>query len=160
MRSLRLTRSVTLLIVLLSSALPWAGAEAQELIERLENPTEIVGENLLGQKTLKVDVALEDLVIEKLKGAGLGGILVTEEKGEVDLGEGDLTFVLDPLGGSSNFVRKVPNYGLVICVAEGEYYDDVTHSYIRHFVSGQEYWSIKGEGAFMDGEPIKCQDPQ
>ena len=31
MRSLRLTRSVTLLIVLLSSALPWTGAEAQEL---------------------------------------------------------------------------------------------------------------------------------
>jgi len=130
------------------------GKEAAEILSDLENPTEVVGTNPLGQETIKADKALEDLAIERLNDSGFGRILITEESGEVQLKGGTLTFLLDPLDGSGNFERRVPSYGLAISAADGNNYENITHSYIIDLANGNEFWAIRDKGSFMNGERI------
>ena len=131
------------------------GSRAREILKDIDNPTEIVGTNPLGQRTMRVDQVLEDMVIERLNESKLGNFLVTEERGEVELKGGSLTFVMDPLDGSNNFRRRVPFYGLAISAAEGRDYKDITHSYIIDLANGDEFWAVKGQGAFMNGDEIR-----
>ncbi|MFH1721574.1 MAG: inositol monophosphatase family protein [Candidatus Altiarchaeota archaeon] len=133
------------------------GKEAVPLIKNLKDGKEVVGENPIGQNSLKADVALEDLVIERLRESGLGGTLETEEKGRVELGEGPYRFVCDPLDGSGNYFRDVPFYGMVLGAAEGDRFNDLCCSYIICLTSGDEWWATD-EGAFLNGKKISSSD--
>ena len=130
------------------------GKQAREILKDIDNPTEVVGTNPLGQHTMRADQVLEDTVIERLNESKLGNFLVTEERGEVELEGGTLTFVMDPLDGSSNFKRRVPFYGFAISAAQGREYSDISHSYIIDLANGDEFWAVKGKGAFMNGDEI------
>ncbi|MBU4406788.1 MAG: hypothetical protein KKB24_04290 [Candidatus Altiarchaeota archaeon] len=130
------------------------GKQARDILKEIDNPTEIVGMNPLGQHTMRVDQVLEDMVIERLNDSKLGNFLVTEERGEVGLEGGTLTFVMDPLDGSNNFRRRVPFYGLAISAAKGRDYNDITHSYIIDLANGDEFWAVRGKGSFMNGDEI------
>lgn len=130
------------------------GREAHSLLSGIKNPLDFVGVNPLGQKTMRVDAAIEDFVISRLMEERIGGRLVTEEKGEVKL-KGKGVVVLDPLDGSNNYQRNVPSYGMVISLADGDHYDDITHSYVKDLVTGEEYWALKGGGAFVNGRRTK-----
>jgi len=131
------------------------GREAFSLVGSLKDPLKVVGVNPLGQKTMKIDLALEDLVVKRLNESRIAGLLVTEEKGEIKLAGKKGVVVLDPLDGSNNYRRKVPSYGFIICLADGRRYQDITHSYIMDLATGVEYWAVKGKGAFMNGKRIK-----
>lgn len=130
------------------------GSGAFSLIRDIKDPLDVVGINPLGQKTMKVDAAIEDFVIKSLMEEGVGGRLVTEEKGEVKL-KGRGVVVLDPLDGSNNYQRNVPSYGMIISLADGDYYGDITHSYIIDLTTGREYWAVRGGGAFINGRKTK-----
>lgn len=131
------------------------GRGAFSLLRTVRNPLEIVGVNPLGQKSMIIDVALEDYVIGRLLEENVGGRLVTEEKGEVKL-SGKGVVLLDPLDGSNNFQRNVPSYGMAVSLAGGNKYGDITHSYIIDLNTGVEYWALKGEGAFINGRKTKA----
>lgn len=136
------------------------GASAVKLVKDSGNSGRTFsGTNPLGQKTLRMDLLLEDLVIEKLGEANLDGILVTEEKGEVAVGSGgsENVFVLDPLDGSNNFLRGVGFYGLVLARASGRKYSDLTDSYVINLVSGDEYYT-DGRSSFWNNKKIKSSD--
>ncbi|MFC2154659.1 inositol monophosphatase family protein [Candidatus Altiarchaeota archaeon] len=133
------------------------GSEAITLLRGLHDGREVVGENPLGQNSLKADVELEKLVVKKLNESGLGGVLETEEQGRVELGGGPYNFVCDPLDGSGNYYRKVPFYGLVLGASKGDRYDDLVCSYVINLVSGDEYWATE-EGAFLNGEKIQSSN--
>ena len=132
------------------------GREAFRLLRTVEDPFKVVGTNPLGQETMKVDAALEDLAIKRLRENKIGKTLVTEEKGEVPLAGESGVVVLDPLDGSSNYRRGVPSYGLIIAFADGSCYRDIRDSYIINLVTGDEYWAIRGRGAFMNGKGIRA----
>lgn len=134
------------------------GASSLDLTSKLSyrDALTVVGVNSMGQKTLKIDQALEDLVIKELEDANLSGTLITEEKGEVALGGGGgRVFVLDPLDGSANYTRRVPFYGLALCAANGRKYRSITDSYIINFASKDEYWASDRRGAFRNSARIK-----
>jgi myo-inositol-1(or 4)-monophosphatase len=131
------------------------GRGAFSLLRKVRNPLKVVGVNPLGQKSMRIDVALEDYVIGRLLEENVGGRLVTEEKGEVKL-SGRGVMLLDPLDGSNNFQRGVPSYGMAVSLAGGNKYTDITHSYIIDLAIGTEYWAVKGEGAFINGRKAKA----
>jgi myo-inositol-1(or 4)-monophosphatase len=131
------------------------GKEAFQVLRSLDDPFKIVGTNPLGQKTMKADVALEDLAIERLKEAEIGKTLVTEEKGDVKLSGKSGVVVLDPLDGSNNYRRGVPSYGLIIGLSESNSYSGMKDSYIINLTNGDEYWARKGKGAFMNCKRIR-----
>lgn len=130
------------------------GKNALDLIQSEKKGREIVGKNPLGQHTLRMDQALEDLVVKKLKEEKLGTKIISEESGELSLPGNKRIFLLDPLDGSNNYLRGVPCYALAISAATGNYYSDITHSYVINLATGDEFWSISGKKVWMNSKKI------
>jgi myo-inositol-1(or 4)-monophosphatase len=86
--------------------------------------------------------------------------LLSEEIGEVVKGSGRPWIVLDPVDGSLNAKRGVPHFCLSLAVAEGPTMSDVTFGYLYDFGSGEEWTAQRGEGAWLDGEPLGAVRPK
>ena len=68
--------------------------------------------------------------------------------------------VLDPIDGSLNAKRGIPFFSLSLAVAEGATMGDVIFGYVYDFGSGEEWTAERGEGAFLNGEPLGALDPK
>jgi myo-inositol-1(or 4)-monophosphatase len=93
-------------------------------------------------------------VLTRLEGELDDYTLVSEEIGEVVKGSGRPWLVLDPVDGSLNAKRGVPHFCLSLAVAEGPTMRDVVFGYVYDFGTGEEWTARRGEGAWLDGEPL------
>jgi myo-inositol-1(or 4)-monophosphatase len=106
-----------------------------------------------GDRTLEIDRAAETIVLtelEKLHERGLRFSALSEERGEIDYGGGDLKVIIDPIDGSLNAKRAIPHHALSIAVADGSTMADVQFAFVYDFGPGEEWWAIRGEGAWLD----------
>jgi len=104
------------------------------------------------------DVAVQDLVIERLSRAVPGAYFLAEEKGAKTaqmVGEG---FVIDPIDGTHNFINGLGLSAVSIAHA----IDGVVQSGVVYNPFADElYAAVRGEGATCNGEPIHIrQIPQ
>jgi myo-inositol-1(or 4)-monophosphatase len=113
-----------------------------------------------GDMTLELDRRCEDIVFEELERVVAEGghsfAAISEERGEVRLGEGDpeLRVVIDPIDGSMNVRRTLPSHSLSIAVARGDSMADVIFGFVHDFGAREEFAAALGEGATLDGHPI------
>ena len=108
--------------------------------------------------TLAIDGAVEDVVFEQLEALGIGVGVVSEERGFVELGGGGpIRVVLDPIDGSLNAKRGLPQYSISIAVADGDDMSTVEFAYVANFATGEEWWARHGEGAFCDGGRLEIR---
>ncbi len=69
--------------------------------------------------------------------------------------------MVDPLDGTSNAIRNIPFYGISIAVAEYipgsdlPSMKDVRMGFVKNFATGDLYWAIRGQGAFMNDKRIE-----
>ena len=109
-----------------------------------------------GDDTTAIDAAAERVILARFD--GLDVTIVSEEVGEV--GDGRWRVVVDPIDGSLNAKRGIPFFSLSIAVADGETMEDVQFGYVYDFGSGEEWTARRGEGAFLNGEPLVGQLPK
>jgi myo-inositol-1(or 4)-monophosphatase len=110
-----------------------------------------------GDRTLVIDQRAEDAVfaqLELLHAAGQRFTAISEERGEVDFGGGDVRVVIDPLDGSLNAKRGLPAHALSVAVADGPTMADVAFGYVHDFGTGEEWVARRGEGVMLSGEPL------
>jgi myo-inositol-1(or 4)-monophosphatase len=109
-----------------------------------------------GDMALAIDRAVEDAVLGDLEAFGVGARVITEERGEVEIaGGGSLTIVVDPIDGSLNAKRDMPHHALSIAVAAGNAMADVELGYVATLdKSAEEFWALRGGGAFLDGKRL------
>ena len=110
-----------------------------------------------GDLALVIDRAAEDAAfaeLERLHDEGHRFRVVSEERGEVDFGGGDLRVVVDPIDGSLNAKRDLPHHALSIAVADGPTMADVVFGFVHDFGPDEEWVAVRGEGAMLDGTPL------
>ena len=82
--------------------------------------------------------------------------IVGEEHATVE-GTSGHVWVIDPIDGTANFVRGIPQWCVIIaCMKDG-----VTHTGVVHEpASGETFWARRGAGAFCNGHPIQVSKAQ
>ena len=119
------------------------------------------GEGEGGDTTLAVDKAAEDAVFAELEALGVPLVAVSEERGEVAVGGGSPAawVVVDPVDGSVNAKRRLPFACVSIAVASGTRMGDVEVGFVAELVPARDWWAVRGEGAFCDGERLAALEP-
>jgi myo-inositol-1(or 4)-monophosphatase len=121
-----------------------AGMPTREERER------VVGRGKGGDDTGALDEAAETATLRHFDRDDVR--IVSEEIGFK--GDGRYTVVVDPIDGSQNAERGIPYFCLCIAVADGETIDDVFFGYVYDFGANEEWYAVRGGGAFLDGSPL------
>ena len=95
------------------------------------------------------DLKAEKYIIDSLAGTGLN--VLSEETGYLDHGK-DLTWIIDPIDGTTQYSHGHPNWGISIALSKE---DEIQMGvlYFPHF--DQLYTSIKSQGTYCNGHPVK-----
>jgi myo-inositol-1(or 4)-monophosphatase len=137
-----------------------AVADVDAVLGRLPTRAErepVVGKGRGGDETTAIDQAAEEAILARVR--RVAGAVVSEEAGR--LGDGGLPLVvIDPIDGSLNAKRGIPFFSLSIAVADGETMDDVVFGFVHDFGSREEWSARRGEGAWLDGEPLGAVGPK
>jgi myo-inositol-1(or 4)-monophosphatase len=110
-----------------------------------------------GDQTLLIDEAAEAIVfaeLERLHRDGARFTAVSEERGTVEFGGGDLIVVIDPIDGSLNAKRGLPHHAVSIAVADGPTMADVGFGFVQDFGPDEEWVAWSGGGARLNGVPL------
>lgn len=116
-----------------------------------------------GDTTLAVDRVAEDAIFAELRSSRATLLAVSEERGEVWVnggqeGEAEVRVVIDPVDGSMNAKRGLPFACVSIAVASGSRMADVEVGVVTE-LGGREWWAVRGEGAYRDGERLETLFP-
>jgi myo-inositol-1(or 4)-monophosphatase len=95
---------------------------------------------------LRAEEAIRNVLTAYAPGYGFLG-----EEGGRSGGDDDLTWIVDPLDGTTNFLWGTPLFGMNIALARG---DDVLAGVIFLPALDELYWAEKGKGAFLNGKRI------
>ena len=116
----------------------------------------VVGAGLGGDETTAVDKAAEDAIVARFR--DLDVTILSEEVGR--FGSGATLVVIDPIDGSLNAKRGLPFFALSVAVADGETMGDVHFGFVHDFGTGEEWVARRGEGAWLNGEPLGAVRPK
>jgi myo-inositol-1(or 4)-monophosphatase len=111
-----------------------------------------------GDRTLEIDALAEDAVfaeLDKLAGEGASFRAISEERGAVSYGDGEMRVVIDPIDGSLNAKRGLGHYAMSIAVADGLTTDDLAVAFVWDFGTGEAFHAVRGGGAFLNGQPVE-----
>lgn len=113
-----------------------------------------VGRGAGGDITVHADEVAERIILDALAPLAArerGFTVVTEEAGEVAMGDGSTVVVVDPVDGSVNAKRGLPTFATSIAVAGGRTIGDVWLGLVRDHATGEDIVAERGRGAFVDG---------
>ncbi len=131
-------------------------SEALMRIYRTQESRKEVGLGAGGDMTIIADKTAEDIVVAELEKMDVCVNLISEERGLLKCGRGEkpmFTVVVDPLDGSFNFKNGIDYFCISIAVLDSK--DRQILGYIKNLATGTEYYALKGEGAFKNGERIR-----
>jgi len=123
-----------------------------------------------GDTAYVIDRAAEDAIFAHLEDLGQPLIAISEERGEIEIaGGGPIRVVIDPVDGSLNAKRGLPFACVSIAVASGPRMCDVEVGCVAELEPrlsaedeprrGRDWWAVKGQGAFRDGERLASLHP-
>lgn len=135
-------------------------AAAVALIPPHERGTE-VGQGEGGDTTLVIDRDSEAAIIEVLEDAHAGGMrfdLISEEVGTRSFGGDGALVIVDPIDGSRNARRGLPEFAVSLAVTDGPRLSDVRVGLLRHLGTGETVVAVRGQGVMVDGRPMRTRE--
>ncbi len=96
----------------------------------------------------EADRAAEEKVRELIAASGRGENVLGEEFGDDG---GDAKWIVDPIDGTTNYVRGVPVWATLLAL---ERQGEVAVSLVSAPALHRRWWAVRGEGAFAEG--VRC----
>ncbi|RJQ82290.1 inositol monophosphatase [Pseudonocardiaceae bacterium YIM PH 21723] len=127
-------------------------AEAAELVQRMRGEARLLdSKSSATDLVTEADQAAERLVRERLEQLRPGERVLGEELGG-DTGTDGVSWVVDPIDGTVNFVHGYPHFA----VSLGYQVDGVSVAgAIVEPLTGREWWAASGLGSWCDGAPLR-----
>lgn len=111
-----------------------------------------------GGDTMKpVDLAAEEAIVETLKRNAVSFTLISEESGVKKFGakSSEYFVTVDPIDGSTNFMRGLPFYCCSIAVSRKPMLFDVFTGLVADLVHDITYTAFEGKGAYRNGKKME-----
>lgn len=124
----------------------------------MEGRGTVLGMGADGTDTKQIDKVAEDAALAWLQRSGMKLSVVSEEAGHLR-GESEWTLVMDPLDGTTNAIQGLPMYCFSVALGHGTT-DNVVYGLVRNLCTGDVYEAVKGQGATLNGKPIKARKLQ
>ena len=99
-----------------------------------------------------IDKASEEVIINNILRAYPKHNIKAEESGD-QFNNSDITWVIDPLDGTLNFVHGLPFFAISIAVIN---VDTIEHAVVYNPVSDELFIASKGSGAQLNNKKIRC----
>lgn len=103
----------------------------------------------------EVDINAEREIIYHLQKAYPDHAILGEESGFIGSEESEYRWIIDPLDGTTNFIRGIPHYAVSIaCMYRGK----IEHAVIVDPVRREEFTASRGRGAQLNGHRLRVSD--
>ncbi len=131
--------------------------EVIEVLLRSRRPVILISEEI---GTIKINYSADEYIdIEALRNAQTQNSETSEDFYKSSP-EPQIIFVVDPLDGTSNAVKKIPAFGISVAVAEYipgvnlPSLNDVKMGFVKNFATGDFYEAIEGRESSLNGERV------
>ena len=103
----------------------------------------------------QMDIKVEKFIVDQILAARPDDGLIGEEGADRASASG-ITWVIDPLDGTVNYLYDLPGWNVSIAAKDeqGQLVGVVTAPSIN-----STWWAVRGQGAFFNGKAISCNDP-
>ena len=135
------------MIALLEVAIAAARAGGTILRERFGSPGRIVMKAAGAGPVSEADLASEAAILSHLRPTGVP--VLSEEAGGASQGR---RWIVDPLDGTGNFIRRLPWFGVAVALATE---DDVELGVVYTPMTDELFAAARGRGAALNGAPIR-----
>jgi myo-inositol-1(or 4)-monophosphatase len=99
-----------------------------------------------------MDRAAESVILDELRRRRPDDAVLAEESGVTE-GRGGVTWIVDPLDGTVNYLYGVPQYAVSVAAAVG---DEVVAGAVLDVPRDELYTATRGGGAYRDGARLAC----
>jgi myo-inositol-1(or 4)-monophosphatase len=131
------------------------GQEAAAMLSHRPASLEVNTKSTAIDVVTQMDIKVEAFIVEQLLAARPDDGMIGEE-GAARPSKSGITWVIDPLDGTVNYLYDLPGWNVSIAAkdGEGQLIGVVTAPSIN-----STWWAVRGEGAFHNGKRITCNDP-
>jgi len=142
---------------LLEVALDAATSAARHIVDaRPRGPLAIAATKSSATDIVTVmDQQAERLVVERITAARPEDGFLGEEGAQVD-GTSGVTWVIDPIDGTVNYLYEIPAYAVSVAARVGE---EVVAGAVVNPATGETWSAVRGRGARLDGHPVRVNTP-
>lgn len=99
-----------------------------------------------------VDKAAEAVIIDTIRKSYPQHTIITEESGELEGTDQDVQWVIDPLDGTTNFIKRLPHFAVSIAVRiKGRTEVAVVYDPMRN----ELFTATRGQGAQLNGYRLR-----
>ncbi|MBS0290716.1 MAG: inositol monophosphatase [Proteobacteria bacterium] len=103
-----------------------------------------------------VDKAVEEIIIDTIKKAYPNHAILGEESGLIPGKQGaDVTWIIDPLDGTTNFIHGFPQFCISIGVVQQ---DKILHGVVYDPIRDELFSASRGDGARMNGKRLRVSN--
>lgn len=131
-----------------------AARKAGEMIVRASDEIDVVAKKAKGAADFvtEVDIASERELLYHLRKAYPEHAFVCEESGRTGPDDAEYVWYIDPLDGTTNFMRGIPHYAIsMACMKDGK----LEHAVIVNPVLREEFVASRGRGVQLNGRRVR-----
>jgi myo-inositol-1(or 4)-monophosphatase len=77
------------------------------------------------------------------------------EEGEDTPSQSGVSWIVDPIDGTVNFLYGIPRSAVSIGVRDG---DEIVVGAVVNIMTDDRYYAVRGSGAFLNGKPVRVRD--